>query len=279
MRINEFYPYSSIRRMTETSNAISRSLTRLATGKRINSPSDNPADFARAINLETASRGIAQQIRGMNDARSLFATASNALESQMSILQKMRELSVQASNDILSTGDRRKLNDQLQNLILELDRVANQTQFNGLEVLNGNVPSLHFGDRWIDFTDVRGVGLFRKDLQAGDSAHTFSLEEPTGYAHSNSIIGTVILSDSGNGRSGIFTIDKTGNYETFDKSMSSFAAGNLTLSSDDGSFLSDDIDLDGDTDLIYNDISSGVVQIFQNDSDLPPLVGGLINLK
>lgn len=108
----------------------------------MNSPQDDPAAFSEGVSLDSSIRGYTQAIRNLNDSVGLLNTAGGALGSQMEIVQKIREVAVQASNGTLSALDRSNLNLEVQSLLNEFRRIATSTQFNGINLLDGSLPNL-----------------------------------------------------------------------------------------------------------------------------------------
>ena len=103
------------------------SMERLSTGKRINAARDDAAGVAIASRLTSNIRGINQGIRNAMDAQALLDTAEGAMQETEALLQRLRELAVQAANDTNSSDDRSNLDAEAQHLQAEIDRIANTT--------------------------------------------------------------------------------------------------------------------------------------------------------
>jgi len=123
---------SSVNRDMETS------MERLSTGKRINSASDDAAGVAIASRLTSEIRGINQAIRNAGDATGMLSTGEGALDEVVNILQRMRELGVQASNDTNSDTDRDNLDVEYQALLTEITRIEDSTTWAGQMLLDGS---------------------------------------------------------------------------------------------------------------------------------------------
>src|SRR5688572_29413488 len=121
-----------------TSNKLSKSIQKLSSGLRINVAADDAAGLAISERLRAQVRGNNQAVRNSQDGISLFQTAEGAMDEVHSMLQRARELLVQASNGTLSSGDLGSIQAELQQLGAAIDRIANTTQFNGLILLNGS---------------------------------------------------------------------------------------------------------------------------------------------
>jgi len=117
---------------------LSTAMQRLSTGSRINSASDDAAGLAISTRMDSQVRGLNMAVKNANDAISVTQTAEGAMDEVTNILQRMRELSVQSANDTNSAEDRKFLNLEIQQLSQEIDRIANTTQFNGINVLDGS---------------------------------------------------------------------------------------------------------------------------------------------
>ena len=125
------------RNLSGSSDALATSLQRLSSGLRINSAKDDAAGLAIANRFTTQIRGMDQAGRNANDAISLTQTAEGALVEVGNNLQRIRELAVQSRNATNSQTDRDALNAEASQLLSEINRVAEQTSFNGVKLLDG----------------------------------------------------------------------------------------------------------------------------------------------
>jgi flagellin len=125
------------RNLGMSQNGLTTALTRLSSGLRINSAKDDAAGLAISEKFTSQIRGLNQAVRNSNDGISLAQTAEGALKSASDILQRVRELAVQSSNSTNSASDRQALNQEVTQLVSELDRVAQSTEFNGQKLLDG----------------------------------------------------------------------------------------------------------------------------------------------
>jgi len=115
--------------------SMSTAMERLSTGVRINSAQDDAAGLAIAAKMTSQIKGLDQAVRNANDAVSLIQTAEGALIETSNMLQRMRELAVQASSDTNTLTDRSALNQEFVSLRSEINRVAQNTQWNGVNIL------------------------------------------------------------------------------------------------------------------------------------------------
>ncbi len=126
------------RNTANNSISLATTMARLSSGLRVNSAKDDAAGLAIADRMNTQVRGMNVAIRNANDGISLAQTAEGGLASMNDMLQRMRELAVQAINATNTTGDLAKLNNEYTELASELARTISSTTFNGQAVLNGN---------------------------------------------------------------------------------------------------------------------------------------------
>lgn len=132
------------RNLNVSQNSLSSALQRLSTGLRINSAKDDAAGLAISERFTAQIRGLDQARRNANDGISLAQTAESALESAGNILQRVRELSVQSANATNSASDRKAIQAEVGQLLSELDRIAQTTEFNGQKLLDGSFGSANF---------------------------------------------------------------------------------------------------------------------------------------
>ena len=122
--------------LARNERAMNTAMERLSTGSRINGADDDAAGLAIASRMTSQIRGLDVGIRNANDAISMISTADGALVEVTNMLQRMRELAIQASNGTTTEADRDYLNAEYQNLLVEIDRIAQNTQWNGMNILN-----------------------------------------------------------------------------------------------------------------------------------------------
>jgi flagellin len=124
--------------LRKTGLSLSSSMERLSTGVRINSARDDAAGLAITTRMTANIRGLSAAIRNANDGISLTQTAEGSLSAIQDNLQRVRELAVQSANSSNSLSDRAALNAEASQLISEIDRVANNSSFNGIKLLDGS---------------------------------------------------------------------------------------------------------------------------------------------
>ncbi|HJT50588.1 MAG TPA: flagellin [Nitrosospira sp.] len=132
------------RNLTSSQNALATTLQRLSSGLRINSARDDAAGLAITERMSGQIRGLNQAVRNANDGISMSQTAEGALGEIGNNLQRIRELAVQSRNASNSASDRTALNNEVQQLKAEIDRVASTTTFNGIKLLDGTFTNQAF---------------------------------------------------------------------------------------------------------------------------------------
>lgn len=148
MRINSnISALNAWKTLRNTDNSMSGSLEKLSSGSRINRAADDAAGLAISEKMKTQIRGLNQAIRNAQDGISLIQTAEGALNETHSVLQRMRELTIQSANGTNTTGDREKIVEELTSLTSELRRIGTDTEFNTNVLLNGKFTAvrLHVG--------------------------------------------------------------------------------------------------------------------------------------
>ncbi|MEW5898336.1 MAG: flagellin [Bacillota bacterium] len=132
------------RGLSQTNSALTKSLEKLSSGLRINRAADDAAGLAISEKMRAQIQGLNQAIRNAQDGISLIQTAEGALNETHSILQRMRQLAVQAANDSSTNEDRQKIQDELNQLASEISRISNTTEFNTKNLLAGAFTTQQF---------------------------------------------------------------------------------------------------------------------------------------
>lgn len=152
---------------------LDEAMERLSSGLRINSAADDAAGSAIASKMEAQVRSLDVAIRNSYDAISMTQTAEGALGEMENILQRVRELGVQASNSTLSASDRKMIQSEVDALIKEIDNIAESTHFNNVKLLNGDNADVTFQ------IGINGVNALNVNLQNSDST-SLGLKGATG---------------------------------------------------------------------------------------------------
>lgn len=157
------------RHLNSSLSAQNTATERLSSGLRINSAADDAAGLAIANRMTSQVKGLDMAIRNANDGVSLIQTAEGALGETTNILQRMRELSIQSANGIYDSGNRGTLNAEVQQLKAEIDRIAETTTFNGLNILDGSLGTvgLQIGEKANQTIDLDIEAMDTKNLGSG----------------------------------------------------------------------------------------------------------------
>ena len=231
MRINHNLPtINSNNQLNRSTVRLTKSLQRLASGLRINQAADDAAGLAISEKMRSQLRGLKQASRNAQDGISLLQTADGALHETHSILQRMRELAVQAANDTYTANDRQEIQKELSQLTQEIDRIANTTEFNKKKLLDGSASVLASSNKLQTELIVRGglageEGNYKLEITArpGDTqvqkSNIFKLKHGTKLKPENELkdgneesisidpaTGITTLSQSGL-KSGSYTLD------------------------------------------------------------------------
>ena len=182
------------RHLAKAQNNLNNSLQRLSSGLRINTAKDDAAGLAISQRMTAQIRGLNVAQRNANDGVSMAQTAEGALSEMGDILQRVRELAVQSANATNSAGDRKSLNDEVNQLVAELNRFANTTEFNGMKLLNGDnsVAAFQIGAN-ANQTITATTTDFRTNkygsYQVGNSTATAGTGAGKGVSISNAVSG------------------------------------------------------------------------------------------
>jgi len=159
--------------LRQSQAGLSKSIERLSSGLKINRGADDAAGLTVSEKLRGQIVGLSRGIQNAQDATSLIQTAEGALNEDHSILNRMRELSIQAQSDALTSGDRLEIQKEVDQLVEEIDRIAETTEFNTKKTLDGSMSALVS-------TDHSDLSVYQTGLDtvgAGDYAVTVNLEE------------------------------------------------------------------------------------------------------
>jgi len=153
------------RNLSSVTDRLSTNFRRLSTGLRISTAADDAAGLAISERLRSQVRSLDQAKRNANDGISLVQTAEGALNEVNSVLTRLRELSIQAANGSVSNQDKDTLNEEFTSLVDEIDRIAQSTEFNGINLLDGSSASVSFQ---VGYGTTAGVDTLDVTLQAAD---------------------------------------------------------------------------------------------------------------
>ncbi|MDB2639002.1 flagellin [Alphaproteobacteria bacterium] len=165
---------------TKANEKMSRSMERLSSGQRINSAADDAAGLAVANKMESQQRGISMAMRNSRDGVSLVQTAESAMTEITNMVLRMRELAIQMDNGVYTGTDRDNAQLEINALLAEIDKIAENTRFNDVKLLDGSYDqTIRAGNTNAETTRITLNSMFIKDTGAGAGA-TLSTEFATG---------------------------------------------------------------------------------------------------
>ena len=234
---------------TQSSKALETAMTRLSTGKRINTAGDDAAGIAIAARLTSEVKGLGVAIKNALDGQSLIDTTEGAQAEVTNILQRMRELAVKAANDTNSASDRKNIDAEVQQLVIEIDRISSTTTWAGVKILHGEnaldqVPkALSFQVGFMDedsqkiSVSVKSTSSKNLDILPTDTAVTSVFTPPaTGASNlvpfidpNGGISFTPLLPDTLNTLSGLTVTRTSNNVIKFSGAVGSTSTGTITL--------------------------------------------------
>lgn len=168
MKINHnISAIKSYTKLKRTNNSLQDSIERLSSGYRINKAADDAAGMAISQKMRSQIRGLEQASRNAADGVSVIETAEGALNEVENMLQRMRELSVQAVNETNTAEDRAHIQSEIEQLGKEIDRISVDTEFNTKKVLNGDADRQFYANK---------SGVKVKSVSDGVEAKTYSVK-------------------------------------------------------------------------------------------------------
>lgn len=188
------------RNLGQTRLSMSKTLEKLSSGQRINRAGDDAAGLAISENLKAQVRGLGQAERNAQDGISLVQIAEGGLSEVSNILIRLRELSVQAASDTIGPTERKFLNVEFEQLVSEVDRIANSTEFNRVPLLNGTgaVFDIQIGTRNDPLSDRLTFDASSADVNvAALGLNLASVADKISAQNSLSAIDQAIISVSG----------------------------------------------------------------------------------
>lgn len=152
--------------MTKNMNMLCKAMQRISSGLRINSAADDPAGLAISERMKGQIRGLEQASRNVQDVISVIQVADGALNESNSILQRMKVLATQAANGTLSDGDRRNIQQEINQLTSEINDIGNNTELNTIKLLNGNDKNINELSMQIGANSGQMMGIQLEDMRA-----------------------------------------------------------------------------------------------------------------
>ena len=170
------------RSLNSSSTELRTAMERLSSGKRINSAADDAAGFAIAERMNAQIRGLNMAIKNAGDGLAMIETIEASAQTVTDILQRIRELGLQALNGTVSEKDREYIQAEVESLLLEIDRLASDTQFNGEEILHitnrGDKKSIQVGTEAGQTVDFNVLGFDTLWFGGGTSGFALLSDSP-----------------------------------------------------------------------------------------------------
>ena len=233
--LNNISSLNAQRSLYNSGRTLRDTMGKLSSGMRIVRASDDAAGLAISEKLRAEIRGLNQATRNSQDAVSMIQTAEGAMEEIHGILQRMRELAVQAANDTLDTSDRSHINDELVQLTAQVNDIGDKTEFNGKTLLSGQLETtLSNTSEVVPGTVIHtsdGTAVTNVDVSSVNNAATAA---KTLTFSGDTVAGTLTLTDAGAGTSQTLVIGAVNANSSTILNFTSIGA-KITVSSDNGS--------------------------------------------
>jgi len=267
---NSLNPIGLQSSVARTTKAIARSLERLATGSRVSRPADDIAGYRLGVNLDSQVRGLKQANLNVADSQNALETADTAIESQIQIVSRMREIALSAASETLNSSERESLNTELQSLLADYRRIVTTTNYNDQKLIDGSYSSktIQMGANSGDqasmslgnlseqniFTRLQGTGSFSTNQTFGSyGANDIDVADVNGDGNLD-ILGASVA----NGTVDVFLGNGHGAV-TF--------ASRMTASSLLSEVRTGDYDNDGILDVFAMDYINGAIAFFRGNGD------------
>ncbi len=173
------------KQLLRTEDTLAASMERLSSGLRINHAKDDPSGMAIAGKMNAQIDGLSRASRNSSDGISVLDTADGALTEVTSMLQRMRELSVQAANGTMSENDRAAIQKEIGNLVEEIDRISEATEFNTKTLLDGSLSNRVYGDHFTRPTPSSTVeaGFYNFTVNAAAEQASVAIDVTNGLTY------------------------------------------------------------------------------------------------
>jgi flagellin len=177
---NNIEAFNAHRNLANTGSRLAHTLEKLSSGYRINRAADDAAGLAISEKLRGQVKGLAQASRNVGDAISLVQTAEGSLNEVHSMLQRVRELTVQFGNGTLSNADKASITAEVAQLQCDIERIGKDTEFNGIKLLSGSNPVITFQVGAMDNQTISvSTASLTTLLTTGAAANAFSFGQAT----------------------------------------------------------------------------------------------------
>ena len=221
--------------MTRNERSMSSTMERLSTGLRINSAKDDAAGLAISSKMTSQIRGLDQAVRNSNDAISMVQVAEGAMKEVTNMFQRMRELAVQAISDSNTSADRTALNNEYKQLSAEVSRIAENTQWNGTNILDGARTNTVFQ---IGANANQTIAVNFGDLSANDTTATITSNTVLTLGQAPAVGDVLTFKvDDGQFQSITFAAAEATDTASIAVTATSAAGASVTAANDDGNTI------------------------------------------
>ena len=229
---------------------LSNATQRLSSGYKLNSAGDDPANFAIAAKMRSMIKGLDKVKTNTTTGMSVLETAEAAMMETESMIQRMNELAIKGANGTLSSSDRQNIQDEVDQLLAEIDRIAETTEFNGTKLIDGTFNDRGFTNNLkvdvMDYSDRVNAGRYKIKLESNGGSYKISdaATLPAGYKKVEDLLGT---SDNAKMIINVDTVENDDNTKTDYVTIKGVSGTEIRLKLEDG-FISDnklDLELTG----------------------------------
>ena len=229
---------------------LSNATQRLSSGYKLNSAGDDPANFAIAAKMRSMIKGLDKVKTNTTTGMSVLETAEAAMMETESMIQRMNELAIKGANGTLSSSDRQNIQDEVDQLLAEIDRIAETTEFNGTKLIDGTFNDRGFTSNLkvdvMDYSDRVNAGRYMIKLESNGGSYKISdaATLPAGYKKVEDLLGTA---DNAKMRINVDTVENDDNTKTDYVTIKGVSGTEIRLKLEDG-FTSDnklDLELTG----------------------------------
>ena len=229
---------------------LSNATQRLSSGYKLNSAGDDPANFAIAAKMRSMIKGLDKVKTNTTTGMSVLETAEAAMMETETMIQRMNELAIKGANGTLSSSDRQNIQDEVDQLLAEIDRIAETTEFNGTKLIDGTFNDRGFTSNLkvdvMDYSDRVNAGRYKIKLESNGGSYKISdaATLPAGYKKVEDLLGTA---DNAKMRINVDTVENDDNTKTDYVTIKGVSGTEIRLKLEDG-FTSDnklDLELTG----------------------------------
>ena len=226
---------------------LSNATQRLSSGYKLNSAGDDPANFAIAAKMRSMIKGLDKVKTNTTTGMSVLETAEAAMMETETMIQRMNELAIKGANGTLSSSDRQNIQDEVNQLLAEIDRIAETTEFNGMKLIDGTFNDRGFTSNLkvdvMDYSDRVNAGRYMIKLESNGGSYKISdaATLPAGYKKVEDLLGT---SDNAKMIINVDTVENDDNTKTDYVTIKGVSGTEIRLKLEDGFTSDDKLDLE-----------------------------------